>query len=353
MTKYILFGGADRTAAATQKAALAAEIQKDIKEPLKILSVLFAEKREDWEAKYDIRKAFFAELFGNDFELQFAMPASFEAQAKWANVIYLHGGDTALLKFYLDTLPNLRELFKDKTVIGSSAGAEYLSATYWTPDWREVKSGRGLVDAKVIAHYKSAAYGADDPRGAINWPEIEAALEQTGNKTLPIYRIKEGEFVVVQAGNEHDNNESHYNLADYPELNSYLHREKAATIAVPIDEAGTIHAASLLYYHTEKPLAFYFVTNKNTEKCRLLKAKQSLKAACTIGTQKGVDFTLQMRGELAMIEPEETVVKAYYQKRGNHHDDINEPGVVCLRFTPNWTRFTDYSRGYEHYFLEI
>ena len=144
-------------------------------------------------------------------------------------------------------------------------------------------------------------------------------------------------------------------LSDNPSLESFLADEPTATIAVPIDEQGTLHAAALRYWYSSKPLRFYFVTGKDTEKCKLLKQKKAVTAACVVGTVRDVAFTLQMRGELTIINPADyrEIVERYYEKRGNHHDDVENVKNVLLEFTPNWARVTDYANGYKHHFLEL
>ena len=144
-------------------------------------------------------------------------------------------------------------------------------------------------------------------------------------------------------------------LKDCPDLAKFLKTEPAATIALPIDEEGTIHAASLLYSHVEEPLRFYFVTSKNTEKCQLLLERGSLPAACVVGTGRGTDCTLQMRGIVRIVDKEgyDQELDAYYKKRGDHHDDIVDPVNVLLEFTPAWARYTDYTKGYERRMLDV
>lgn len=144
-------------------------------------------------------------------------------------------------------------------------------------------------------------------------------------------------------------------LVDCPELQKFLREEPAAIIATTIDDEGTIHAAALLYWHDENPLRFYFVTSKNTEKCKLLLQRASLPAACVVGTARGVDITLQMRGILAIADKDEfkAELDKYYEKRGNYNDDIIDPENVLLQFTPNWARYTDYTKGYEHRMLDV
>ena len=140
-----------------------------------------------------------------------------------------------------------------------------------------------------------------------------------------------------------------------PGLAKFLDQERAATVAVPIDSNGTIHAAALGYWHTGNPLRFYFVTDKATEKCRLLVEKGSVQAACVVGTVVGVDFCLQMRGQIKIVNSadfKETIDK-YYAKRGNRHDDIDDPKNVLMEFTPTWARYTDYTKGCDRHMLDL
>lgn len=144
-------------------------------------------------------------------------------------------------------------------------------------------------------------------------------------------------------------------LTDHPQLADFLSAQTAATLAVPIDANGAVHAASLLYWHSLSPLRFYFVTAETTEKFTLLRTQPSIPAALVIGTDKGTPFTVQLRGTLAVIDPKKNlnIVDAYYQKRGNRSDDIDDPKNHLLLFTPTWGRFTDYAKGYAHFFLDL
>lgn len=144
-----------------------------------------------------------------------------------------------------------------------------------------------------------------------------------------------------------------YKITDHPALRQFLQKEWSATLAMPADIEGGIHAASLMYCHTEQPLAFYFVTAKDSLKCSLLKTKESIPCAAVIGTVKGTAFTIQLHGVLALSQPRQDVVDAYYQKRGNRHDDITDPAITFICFTPNWGRFTDYANGYARFVLDV
>lgn len=144
-------------------------------------------------------------------------------------------------------------------------------------------------------------------------------------------------------------------FSEAQELQQFLDKKDSATIAVPIDLKGTIHAASLRFWNNPNNNKFYFVTSINTEKCTLLKSEKKIPCACVVGTVKGADFTLQMRGDLTVVEKEtnQSAIESYYHKRGNRHDDIDDPDNVLLEFSPNWARYTDYSAGYQRTELKL
>ncbi len=142
---------------------------------------------------------------------------------------------------------------------------------------------------------------------------------------------------------------------EHSNLLEFLERHNAATIALPIDANGTIHAASLLYWNSNNPFCFYFITSSSSEKCNLLNSKNELPCAVVVGTEKGVDYTLQMRGTIRKIDPKnyKKEVEAYYTKRGNKNDNIDHADSCLLQFSPRWARYTNYSHGYERHFIDL
>ena len=76
----------------------------------------------------------------------------FIGECKWADVINIHGGSSDLL-FPIMQKYDLSILYKNKIVIGSSAGAKFLSS--YSPNW----NGEGLreeskiLPLNVIVHY--------------------------------------------------------------------------------------------------------------------------------------------------------------------------------------------------------
>ncbi len=133
-------------------------------------------------------------------------------------------------------------------------------------------------------------------------------------------------------------------FAEIKGLDEFIKTHEAAVLSVPIDESGTIHSAGLLYAHAEDPLRFIFITSSNTEKCKLLLKKDRVTGSCVVGTEKGVPFSLQMRGRVVMKQLVETSqeLDVYEAKRGKRSDDVSDSDQVVLIFEPDWARCTDY-----------
>lgn len=198
MTTYILTGGNDRRSAGYTE-RLSEQAHKYLSRPrLHILSCMFAAPREDWEMKFQERSYWFRQVFGKDVHVEMAMPDVFAEQLKAVDVVYIHGGDDVLLAHYMDAFPTVSKMFEGKVVIGSSAGANWLSRMYWTCDWRGVRQGSGITDLNIIPHYESLTYGKDDPRGPINWQDSAAELRAAIGEHKEITLLREGELVVVE-----------------------------------------------------------------------------------------------------------------------------------------------------------
>ena len=136
-------------------------------------------------------------------------------------------------------------------------------------------------------------------------------------------------------------------------LNSFLKQEKTAVLSLPVDDNGTIHSAALLFSHSQEPVRFYFITGRSTEKCKKLLAGESQKASVVIGMVKDVDFTLQMRGEVRIIEKSEEIINLHQAKFPGGMDKADDENNVLLEFKPHWGSYCNYSKGFERHMLEL
>jgi hypothetical protein len=72
-----------------------------------------------------------------------------------------------------------------------------LATHFWTCDWRLCLDGLGILPIKFIPHYESD-FGADDPRGPIDWQKAYDELAVYGDTSLPIHALTESEFIVLE-----------------------------------------------------------------------------------------------------------------------------------------------------------
>lgn len=187
-THYILAGGNDRAGQKYWQDLAKAVGQQ---EKRRVLSCLFA-RDEDWQTFYKGYIPYFKMAFGEDITVEVADPNLFDEQVKRADIIYLHGGDTRKLKKYLEPY-DVKELFKGKIVVGSSAGSQFIGKKYWSCGVRRTGDGRGLIPLNTIVHFDSD-FGSDDPRGPIDWAKAKAEFQkEIGDEKITT--IPEGEFV--------------------------------------------------------------------------------------------------------------------------------------------------------------
>jgi peptidase S51-like protein len=197
MTKYVLNSGGAKHYPDLRK-QWHQEIIKGLDDAPAFLLCNFAQGREYWERKFQEYTSGIAADMPDGIKptYELAMPAKFAKQCSKADVIYIHGGDTHLLQYWMKPF-DLPELFKDKVVATSSAGSALLVTSYWACDWRQCGDGLGIIPIKLIPHYQSN-YGNDDPRGPIDWQHSYDELKKYGDDSLPIYALKEGEYAVFE-----------------------------------------------------------------------------------------------------------------------------------------------------------
>lgn len=189
MTKYILHGGKTSLKSADNKKFFQ-EIVKDLVSPINLLIVYFARVESEWQKllKQD-KENFISANPGKviNFVLANKNKDIFINQIKEANAIYMRGGETIMLVNALKNIKNLKELFKDKVVAGSSAGA-YVLSRYYIDSKDRLGKGLGILPIKSFAHY-------NDTR------KDELNRLKNHNEKLSTYALEEGKFVVIKLPN--------------------------------------------------------------------------------------------------------------------------------------------------------
>lgn len=124
MTLYILAGGCDRAYPEFWD-RLSEVVLREVPSP-KILSCMFASDEAAVEARFEGYKTTFARYFAES-DVTLARHDVFYEQIKSSDVIYLHGGRTSRLLEAIPEYNRFRRAVEGKIVIGSSAGANFLS----------------------------------------------------------------------------------------------------------------------------------------------------------------------------------------------------------------------------------
>jgi len=136
----------------------------------KILDVWFAMEEERYKKYDDI----FIEIYQKNGilnERKIATKENFIEECKWADVINIHGGSSDLL-FPIMNEYDLSVLNEDKIVIGSSAGAKFLSS--YSPNWngKGLRKGSSILPLNVVVHYGDDKYIEDNA----NWGDVVMAM---------------------------------------------------------------------------------------------------------------------------------------------------------------------------------
>jgi hypothetical protein len=192
-TRYFLAGGSDRRYD-HYGINLSAAIKESIVEP-KILSCFFSQEKEIWNEKATGWESWFRNYFGEGLEYKVATIDGFLDEIEWADVIYLHGGTTALLLGALEKFTNLEKAFEGKIIVGSSAGTNYLSKTFFSPKRNVVGEGSGIVKINTIVHYGASS----DGEVSLTRHEWAGAVERMksiiGGEAIVL--LPEGEFISI------------------------------------------------------------------------------------------------------------------------------------------------------------
>jgi peptidase E len=196
MTRYVLNSGGLRNQ--PEKAVkFYRELIKGVGDNPRFLLCYFAQPREGWERKMpDHVKSITEAIPEMPLKFELAFSDKFVEQIKSNDIVMLYGGDDTLLQYWLRQY-DLPEIWKDKVVGGSSAGSDALCQNFWTCDWRKCSDGLGILPIRFIPHFNSE-YGKADPRGPIDWKKAHDELSEYGDRSLPIYALEEGDFIVIE-----------------------------------------------------------------------------------------------------------------------------------------------------------
>lgn len=193
--KFILAGGHERSYNDCSQ-RLARLVKSEVAEP-KILSCFFSVPEDMRQQKHETWQPWFETNFGRDVSVEQAKVATFYAQLERSDVLYLHGGETVRLLEALPDFERFAAAIKGKLVIGSSAGANYLSTVNYSPSRRQVVKGAGIVRVAVIVHYGAGKIG-DKVYDTDEWSTITNEVRLKAGESISCLLIPEDDFVIIE-----------------------------------------------------------------------------------------------------------------------------------------------------------
>lgn len=192
-TTYILSGGND-----LGDRSYGEDLSKlilTIKQRPTILSCFFATSKEDVEEKRPRWDEWFSEFFEGSKIIRGELDA-FYSQAQEADVIYLHGGPHNNLIELLPDVAKFEDAVTGKIVVGSSAGANYLSSGYYRRSQDVVAKGSAIVPLPVLVHYGITEWRRDVYEPDFWQKAKERVQVKTGSNT--VLCLPESTFSVFQ-----------------------------------------------------------------------------------------------------------------------------------------------------------
>ena len=194
MTKYILAGGNDRLY--DKFASDLKEELSGLEEPISILSCFFAKDQDMWLESAQEWESWFRRYLG-EINYSVMLMEGAEKEISMADIIFFHGGDNDALIERMQQHPGIQEGFKHKIIVGSSAGANYLSQNFWTRSKQEIGRGAGTLPVNVIVHY-DARTKEGKLRGTVSeWSKAKRAMEAISTEAN-LLCLREGQIEVVE-----------------------------------------------------------------------------------------------------------------------------------------------------------
>lgn len=196
MTTFILAGGCDRQYSEYRQQVFEV-IRKEVSNPT-ILSCMFASPEETRPERHEAFAQWFREELGEDTKVLYAQSAQFYEQIEKADVIYLHGGRTQLLLDAIKDVTLFREAVEGKIVVGSSAGANFIVRSGYSPSSQMVMRGAGLLGVGVVVHYGIERF--EELSCTIDfWRDAAQKVRSELGDEIPLVLLPEGQFSVFRA----------------------------------------------------------------------------------------------------------------------------------------------------------
>lgn len=193
MTTFILAGGCDRQYPEYRKRIFDI-IRQETMNPV-ILSCMFAWPKETRLERQEEYAQWFREELGQDAKVLYAQESRLFEQIEESDVIYLHGGHTKLLLDAIQDREKFSEAVRGKIVVGSSAGANFISKACFSPTSQAVFKDSGLLNVGVIVHY-GVEHFEEHQCTMDSWRIATRMVQSQLDADIPLLLLPEGQFAV-------------------------------------------------------------------------------------------------------------------------------------------------------------
>ena len=129
------------------------------------------------------------------------------------------------------------------------------------------------------------------------------------------------------------------------EILDYINSQRIGVLAVEMLD-GSPHAATVHFANINKPLMFFFETDRDYRKSQPLFGRVDSRASLVIGFDESNAKTLQLDGSVRLINNSEKDLfqKTYLTKFPEKQKKAAESNAVFFVFIPKWWRFTDWTK---------
>ena len=190
MIKFILHGGKIDISEKLDEEFFG-EIFKNIvgKEKIIVLITCFARNKDEWQSVFTKNKLRFSKFISKagiesvEFVLADSDQNKFLTQVDNSDVVYFCGGSELEIRKIISEQDLLIDIFRNKVIVGTSAGANIFSAEYYSNDRNRIEPGFGFIPIKTICHFSLE-----------NKERLDMLLNYNGEK--PTFAIEESHFVV-------------------------------------------------------------------------------------------------------------------------------------------------------------
>lgn len=159
---------------------------------VKLAFCMFAQPENEWEETRSSNESMFDTFKGERvISYQTMNNENFAEVSAWADVVYVPGGDPAVLQERLMACGDVAKLWDGKVIAGSSAGADFMCEGFIFLQDKTYARGFGWVKATCIPHWRSAEWKGYAPT---DWDFIEQKALQEAPDTA-VLCLPESELV--------------------------------------------------------------------------------------------------------------------------------------------------------------